>query len=143
MTLRPVRFAPVSEHPASPVDAMYLAERYDVTEPQAEVPVPDVEEEKAHLIRHHSAEKPMRSLAKATSWRIWASIDTFAVTWFMAVLLPLIFGETARMTTWQIFVTATGVSIGEIVTKTGHYWIHERIWGSINWGLNPRHETKE
>ena len=56
--------------------------------------------------------KPVRSLAKAISWRIIASTDTFLISW-------LITGY------WALATTIAGV---EAVTKFVLYYFHERAW---------------
>lgn len=59
-----------------------------------------------------------RSLAKAISWRMTGTIDTFIVSWFITGTLSL----------------ATGIALTEIFTKVGLFWLHERIWNKIQWG---------
>jgi uncharacterized membrane protein len=63
-------------------------------------------------------DSPIRSLAKAVSWRITGSIDTFLVSWFV---------------TGQILL-ASGIAFTEIVTKVFLFWLHERVWNKIKWG---------
>ena len=82
----------------------------------------------------HSHETPTRSLAKAMSWRFWASLDTFIVTWVMALAIAW-YNAAPMPDTWHLFVLATGVSVGEILTKTAHYWMHERLWARVRWGI--------
>lgn len=59
-----------------------------------------------------------RSLAKAISWRVTGTIDTFIISW-------IITGEA---------LLATGIAFTEVVTKVFLYWGHERIWNKIGWG---------
>jgi len=59
-----------------------------------------------------------RSLAKAISWRATGSLDTFIV----AVLIT---GSSK---------VAASVALGEILTKTLIYYVHERVWAAITWG---------
>ena len=61
---------------------------------------------------------PIRSLAKAVSWRITGTIDTFIISW-------VITGEP---------LLASGIALTEIMTKVGLYWLHERVWTRILWG---------
>tara|TARA_R110000803_G_scaffold14711_4_gene40883 strand:+ start:2042 stop:2257 length:216 start_codon:yes stop_codon:yes gene_type:complete len=63
-------------------------------------------------------DSPYRSLAKAVSWRVTGTADTFIISW-------IITGELAL---------ATGIALTEIVTKVGLYWLHERAWNKINLG---------
>lgn len=60
-----------------------------------------------------------RSIAKAITWRITGSIDTFVIAW-------VITGSAHK-----------GAAIGatEIITKTVLYYIHERGWNRVSFGL--------
>jgi len=60
-----------------------------------------------------------RSLAKATSWRILGSIDTFLLSWF--------FTSSAK--------AAGAIALTEVVTKMLLYYFHERAWAAITWGV--------
>jgi len=60
-----------------------------------------------------------RSLAKALSWRTLGSIDTF-------VLSFIITGN---------FVWAGSIASFEVITKMILYYLHERGWSHIKWGL--------
>jgi len=59
-----------------------------------------------------------RSLAKAISWRLTGTIDTFIISW-------LITGE---------LLLASGIALTEIITKVFLFWLHERVWNKIKWG---------
>lgn len=59
-----------------------------------------------------------RSLAKAISWRITGTLDTFIISF-------LITGELAL---------AGAIAFTEVVTKVILYWLHERVWNKIKWG---------
>jgi uncharacterized membrane protein len=63
---------------------------------------------------------PTRSLAKAVTWRMTGTIDTFAISW-------LITGE---------LLLASGIAVTEILTKIVLFWLHERAWNRIGWGRN-------
>jgi uncharacterized membrane protein len=62
-----------------------------------------------------------RSIAKAISWRITGTLDTFIISW-------LITGE------WTL---AGAIAFTEIITKIGLYWLHERAWNRVAWGRVP------
>ena len=64
------------------------------------------------------SDTPVRSLAKAVSWRITGTIDTFLISW-------LITGQA---------LLASGIALTEIMTKVGLYWLHERVWTRVDWG---------
>ena len=53
-----------------------------------------------------------KSIAKAISWRIVGSLDTFIIGFF--------FTGNAKV--------AAGISIVEVFTKITLYYFHERIW---------------
>jgi uncharacterized membrane protein len=59
-----------------------------------------------------------RSVAKAVSWRIAASIDTFVISFFV---------------TGKISIAGTIAAV-EVVTKIVIYYLHERVWAAIAWG---------
>ena len=63
-----------------------------------------------------------RSLAKAISWRILASVDTF---FFFFII-------TGKLS-W-----AGSITLLEIITKTLLYYFHERGWNRIGWGTINR-----
>ncbi|MBX9726761.1 MAG: DUF2061 domain-containing protein [Rickettsiales bacterium] len=76
-----------------------------MTESQAESPI-------------LSKEAHRRSLAKAVSWRVLGSIDTFLISW-------LVTGHP---------VIAATISAIEVFTKIFLFYGHERVWGRIRWG---------
>ena len=59
-----------------------------------------------------------RSLIKAATWRILASLDTFFISFVI----------TGRLD-W-----ATSIAFFEIITKAILYYFHERGWNRIKWG---------
>jgi uncharacterized membrane protein len=66
------------------------------------------------------SESNLRSLAKAISWRITGTVDTFIISW-------IITGELAL---------ASGIALTEVVTKIVLFWAHERVWNRLPWGKN-------
>lgn len=60
-----------------------------------------------------------RSLAKAVSWRVLGSVDTFLLSWF--------FTSSAA--------AAGAIATSEVLTKTVLYYLHERAWSATGWGL--------
>ena len=66
------------------------------------------------------SDTPVRSLAKAVTWRVTGTIDTFLISW-------VITGQA---------LLASGIALTEIMTKIGLYWLHERVWSRIKWGRN-------
>ncbi len=62
-----------------------------------------------------------RSLAKAVSWRVLGSVDTF--------LLSLLFTSSVK--------AAGAIALSEVLTKMVLYYLHERAWSGIGWGMKP------
>jgi uncharacterized membrane protein len=60
-----------------------------------------------------------RSLAKAVSWRVLGSIDTFVLSW--------LFTRSAK--------AAGAIAITEVLTKMILYYFHERAWSAVHWGM--------
>ena len=62
------------------------------------------------------ADKPIKSVIKAISWRIVGTIDTMIISYFITGQISL------------------AVSIGgmEVFTKTILYYFHERLWSHIH-----------
>ena len=63
-------------------------------------------------------ERHGRSLAKAVSWRILASIDKFIISFFV---------------TGKISLAGTIAAV-EVMTKIVIYYLHERAWVAIPFG---------
>jgi uncharacterized membrane protein len=60
-----------------------------------------------------------RSILKAVSWRTLGTLDTFAISWFLTGRIEI----------------AGSIAALEIITKIGWYYLHERVWNAISWGL--------
>jgi len=68
-------------------------------------------------------ESTKRSLVKTVSWRLTGSFSTFLITY-------LISGN---------FAIASSVALVQITANTILYFIHERLWNRVSWGLeNPK-----
>ena len=59
-----------------------------------------------------------RSAAKAITWRITGTADTFIIS-LLITKKP---------------VVAASIASVEVLTKTILYYFHERIWNKISWG---------
>lgn len=68
-------------------------------------------------------ERPVRSLAKAITWRLIGTFDTFLIAWFITGH-PLM---------------ASGIALMELFTKTLLYVLHEQGWSRIKWGYRNSH----
>ena len=64
-------------------------------------------------------EKHVRSVTKSISWRVLASLTT----------VMLVFGFTRS---WVISVE---VGFLEVAVKIVLYYLHERVWNIIDWGI--------
>jgi uncharacterized membrane protein len=67
-------------------------------------------------------DKPIRSFAKAASWRATGTLDTMVVSYFVTGHLKV------------------ALSIGgiEVFTKMILYYFHERLWNIIPFGRQPQ-----
>lgn len=70
------------------------------------------------------AESPTRSIAKAISWRVLASLTT--------IVLVLIF--TGELT------TAVTIGVFETFVKMALYFVHERTWNKFTFGRKEMQE---
>ncbi len=65
-----------------------------------------------------TSEKPVRSIAKALSWRVVGTLDTLIVSYIL---------------TGKIALAASIASV-DFLTKLVLYFFHERAWNKIKWG---------
>ena len=63
-------------------------------------------------------ERHQRSFAKAVSWRVTGTIDTFIISFIL----------TGNAT------IAGSIAAVEVITKIILYYFHERIWAMVHWG---------
>ena len=59
-----------------------------------------------------------RSLAKAVSWRITGSLDTFVLSFIITGSIKF----------------AGAIAVTEVITKIVLYYLHERAWALVPWG---------
>jgi uncharacterized membrane protein len=74
--------------------------------------------EKSTYKEDATGEKPIRSVAKALSWRVVGTLDTLLVSYIL---------------TGRISLAASIASV-DFVTKLILYFFHERVWNIIKWG---------
>jgi len=70
--------------------------------------------------KHHThGETNRRSIVKAFTWRVIASLDTTVIAYFVTG------GDLTK-----------AISIGgfEVITKMVIYYFHERVWNNVKWG---------
>jgi uncharacterized membrane protein len=70
------------------------------------------------LMSRLSQEAHSRSLAKAVTWRLTATIDTFLIS---------------LIVTGKVVIAGT-IAATEIGTKILIYYFHERAWALVPWG---------
>ncbi|MEM9331697.1 MAG: DUF2061 domain-containing protein [Pseudomonadota bacterium] len=85
-----------------------------------------------------SREKPWRSFAKALTWRVIGTLDTFLLSYVIIKYLGPAFGLAEGSSDLEIAATASLIAITEILTKIVIYTLHERVWNRINWGVTQR-----
>ena len=75
-----------------------------------------------------------RHIAKAITWRIVGSIDTWVIGYVLMRFFGSeeITGEESNISD-KAAVAATFIAGLELITKTVFYYFHERIWASIMW----------
>mgnify|MGYP000432988972 CR=1 FL=1 len=76
------------------------------------------QESKGKFDEDKKSEKPIRSVAKAVSWRVIGTLDTLLISYLL---------------TGEVAIAASIASI-DFVTKMFLYFFHERLWNKINWG---------
>ncbi len=76
-------------------------------------------------------ESPLRSLFKAISWRIIASLTTFLISF-------VIFRSLTDKTFDETLQTAGAITGVDFFAKLILYYVHERMWTNIDWGKSWR-----
>jgi uncharacterized membrane protein len=69
-------------------------------------------------------EKPARSILKAISWRIVATLTT----------IFLVFAFTGNL------VLGSGVGAAELTVKILIYYVHERVWNRLGFGRTVKQD---
>ncbi|MCX6707963.1 MAG: DUF2061 domain-containing protein [Candidatus Woesearchaeota archaeon] len=64
-------------------------------------------------------EKHTRSMIKAISWRVFASLITMLIVYAFTQRLAL----------------SLGIGAFEIASKLILYYAHERVWDNVRWGV--------
>ena len=78
-----------------------------------------------------------RHIAKAVTWRIVGTLDTWLISWFLITYIGEVefFNiELNEKITNKSAQTASYIAILELITKTILYYFHERVWYSLLWG---------
>ncbi|WP_373294330.1 DUF2061 domain-containing protein [Algibacter mikhailovii] len=74
--------------------------------------------EKSTYKEDSAGEKPIRSVAKALSWRVVGTLDTLLVSYVLTGEMSL----------------AASIASVDFITKLILYFFHERAWNVIKWG---------
>ena len=78
--------------------------------------------------------KLWRSVVKAISWRTVGTIDTLILSYVLITYLGPYFGMESEG--GEALQAASYIAITEIVTKMTFYFLHERVWSRIKWGIS-------
>ena len=81
-------------------------------------------------------ETAKRSFAKAISWRVIGTLDTFVLSYFIIKYLGPDFGTGQDIANMEIAKMASLIAITEIVTKVFLFTAHERLWNRAQWGVS-------
>lgn len=71
------------------------------------------------MLLFRGKEAHSRSLLKAISWRVLGSIDTFVLSYLFTANVK----------------AAGAIASTEVITKMLLYYLHERAWARIDWGM--------
>lgn len=83
-----------------------------------------------------------RSFAKAVSWRVVGTLDTFLLSFLIITFLAPWFGLNLVEEGGNIIHTAGYIAIAEVVTKLIIYSAHEQVWTRVPWGKNTAYGEK-
>jgi uncharacterized membrane protein len=75
---------------------------------------------------HLHGEAHTRTIVKAISWRVIATMTTMTIVFLF---------------TRQIILTL-GVGLAEVIAKITFYYLHERAWDRISWGKSKHPLSK-
>lgn len=79
-------------------------------------------------------ERPRRAIAKAVTWRLLGSIDTFVLSFLVLNFAGSVTGADA--TPLESAAVGGSIAATEAVTKVMLYYAHERAWARFAFGLN-------
>jgi len=65
-----------------------------------------------------------RHIAKAFTWRLLGTLDTFLLAWLLTGSI-------------ELGAAFSGI---EILTKTALYYFHDRMWYKFKWGVGKEDE---
>lgn len=77
--------------------------------------------------------KVWRSIAKAFSWRTVGTIDTLILSYLLITYLGPLVGLQASE--GEALEAAGYIALTEVATKMVLYFVHERFWAKLRWGV--------
>lgn len=90
-----------------------------------------------------SREMASRSLAKAVSWRVLGTLDTFILSFVVIKYLGPFLGFSTTLGTGDVAIVASSIAIAEVITKIVLYTLHERFWANLHWGVSHKDEKRQ
>ena len=72
-------------------------------------------------------DSPTRSILKALSWRVIASVATFVITY-------VIVRNSSGKNDTEALKFASAIASVDVAAKLILYYLHERLWTNIYWG---------
>lgn len=88
-------------------------------------------------------DRPWRSIAKAITWRLVGTLDTFLVSFMIVKFLGPVFGMAPHSNDAAVAATAGYIAATEVITKIAIYSLHERLWARIAWGVSYRNGKRD
>ena len=77
--------------------------------------------------------KTWRSVVKAITWRTLGTLDTLVISYLLITYLGPTFGLDHDQ--GEALESASYIAITEVVTKMVFYFLHERAWAKVGWGV--------
>ena len=74
----------------------------------------------ARKIPNSDGDSHIRTIIKAVSWRVIATLSTMTIVFLFT----------------REIILSLGVGLVEVIAKITFYYIHERTWHKISWGKN-------
>ena len=81
-----------------------------------------------------AGERIRRSVAKAISWRVVGTLDTLVLSFPVLTFLGPLFGAEAASPA-ENARTSSFIAMTELVTKIVLFYLHERGWSRLAWGV--------
>lgn len=86
-------------------------------------------------VETHPEVSQKRSMAKAISWRVLGTLDTLFLSFVILTFLAPVLGM-EESSPGENAATATAIALTEVATKFVLYYVHERIWVRLRWGIS-------